>query len=187
MATVTPTKRITPDDLLEMTDGDFFELVDGQIVERPMSAGSARVGSRFNFYLTGFGDEHKAGSTFDQTLGVRIWDHAPEMTRKADCLFIVEGKQPPDSARFLFTAPDIVVEALSPNDLGEEVRDKVALWLQGGVPLVWVAWPKTREIHVYRRGGRPRILGPDDELTGEDILPGFSVPVANLFDAPRIG
>ena len=187
MATVTPTKRITPDDLLEMTDGDFYELVDGQILERPMSAGSARVGSRFVIKLGTFADETGAGTVYDQTVGVRIWTHAPEMTRKADCLFILAGKEPPDSASFLFAAPDIVVEALSPNDLGEEVRDKVALWLQGGVPLVWVAWPKTREIHVYRRGGRPRILGPDDELTGEDILPGFSVPVANLFDAPRIG
>ena len=64
MATETPTKRITPEELLEMTDGDHYELVDGKIVERPMSAGSARIGSRFNNKLSTFGDETRAACAF---------------------------------------------------------------------------------------------------------------------------
>ncbi len=62
-----------------------------------------------------------------------------------------------------------------------EVRNKVRDYLASGTRLVWVLWPKSRSVTVYTPDGQGRELGPEEELDGDDVLPGLRAPVASLF------
>jgi len=78
-------------------------------------------------------------------------------------------------------APDLAVEVVSPTDLAGEVAKKVEEYLEAGTELVWVAYPQTRHVVVYRSGGEGRILGADAAIGGEHVMPGFTCLVADLF------
>ncbi len=75
----------------------------------------------------------------------------------------------------------MAVEVISPSNTGIKIKDKVAAYLAGGARLVWVLNPKRRQIRVHRTNGTTSALSGDDRLDGEDLLPGFSVPVNELF------
>ena len=83
--------------------------------------------------------------------------------------------------KFLWTAPDLAVEVLSPDQPAGPFAHKLLFYLRHGVRLVWVIDPETRTIHVYRPDEDVQILRPGDTLAGEDVLPGFSVSVEALF------
>ena len=90
---------------------------------------------------------------------------------------------PPDGVPQAFwqLPPDLAVEVVSPNDRPQEIADKVDLYLTHGVPLVWVAYPRSRQVVVHRPGQEPLILSEGDTLDGGDVLPGFQLPVAEVF------
>jgi Uma2 family endonuclease len=75
----------------------------------------------------------------------------------------------------------LVVEVLSPSDVSYEVDRRVQDYLSAGVKLVWVVHPQSRSVHVYRPGGQGVILSERDELDGEQVLPGFRLPVREIF------
>src|SRR5918911_4371593 len=79
--------------------------------------------------------------------------------------------------------PDLVVETASPNQSRDGLAGKARAWLQAGVRLVWVVWPKQRVVDVWLPGNeRPHAtLGVDGTLDGGDVVPRFSYPVAALF------
>lgn len=83
-------------------------------------------------------------------------------------------------------APDLAVEVVSPNDTAEEVDAKVMEWLNAGVPLVWVVSPGVRKVRVQRPRnaalGPISMLGEEDAISGEDVLPGFSCRVSEFFE-----
>jgi len=81
-------------------------------------------------------------------------------------------------------APDLGVEVISPSDLYTEVDEKVAMWLERGARMVLVVNPRRRTIAVHRPGGQVRLLAESDEIDGEDVVPGWKLPVRALF-APR--
>jgi Uma2 family endonuclease len=60
-----------------------------------------------------------------------------------------------------------------PNDLFYQVEEKVGEWLEAGVRLLWVVNPNKRHVRVYRADGSDTLLGEEDELSGEDLVPGF--------------
>jgi Uma2 family endonuclease len=79
-------------------------------------------------------------------------------------------------------APDLAVEVVSPNDRANDVQEKVGEYLAAGTRLVWVLWPRSRSVSVHAGRGVTHELGPDEELDGGEVLPGFRVRVANLFE-----
>ena len=80
--------------------------------------------------------------------------------------------------------PDLVVEVLSPSDTPAEVEEKVRIYLAVGVPLVLLVDPRRRTVRVRKPDGTDRLLTEADELTGEEVLPDFRLPVARLFASP---
>ena len=70
---------------------------------------------------------------------------------------------------------------LSPSDRMVDAMSKVTMYLQAGVPLVWLIDPSARTVTVFRPDAALKLLGEDDILDGNDVLPGFSVPVAEIF------
>ena len=78
--------------------------------------------------------------------------------------------------------PELVVEVVSPSDSVREVAGKASMWITGGVQLVWVVWPETKMIDIYRPNLPVTTLRETDTLTGEDVLPQFTVTVKDIFD-----
>jgi Uma2 family endonuclease len=78
--------------------------------------------------------------------------------------------------------PPLTVEVVSPGNSALELRRRTRDYLEAGVSIVWVVWPEERSISVYRGSMTPVELTADDTLDGGDVLPGFSVKVADLFD-----
>jgi Uma2 family endonuclease len=81
--------------------------------------------------------------------------------------------------------PDLAVEVRSPTDPDLNVREKVRLYREAGVPLLWWVYPDERAVEVYRFGGLVATLREGDVLDGEDVLPGFTMPVSEIFSSHR--
>jgi len=79
-------------------------------------------------------------------------------------------------------APDLAVEIASPTQYRPGMKAKAERYLAGGTSLVWVVWPGRRQVDVWRPGdAEPTILGSDDTLDGEAVVPGFTIAVMDLF------
>jgi Uma2 family endonuclease len=77
-------------------------------------------------------------------------------------------------------APDLVAEVVSPSDRAVDVAEKALAWLDAGVHLVWVVDPVNRTVTVHSPGGT-RVLRGGDELSGQDVLPGFALSLEDLW------
>jgi Uma2 family endonuclease len=82
---------------------------------------------------------------------------------------------------YLETIPELILEVRSKNDTGPEVEAKVREYLAAGVELAWVADPDARTVTAHRPSQSPHVFTIADMLTAEPIVPGFAVPVADLF------
>jgi len=178
-------RRYTPEDLLTMEDGSSYELIDGQLVEKPVSAESSATGYRIGGFIevTTVAPQ-RLGRTYGPDVHFRAFPWAPQMLRMPDAAFIRADRLIGHDVGIVTIAPDWVLEAISPNDTANDVREKVDLWLRAGVRLVWVASTLTREIDVYRPGHPMRRYTADEEITGEDVIPGLRVVVGTLFPVP---
>ncbi len=173
----------TPEDLLAMPDRKRYELVDGQLVERNMSALSSWVGGRLHRFIDIFAEERRLGWAWPADQGYTCFPDAPGKLRFPDVSFVSKSRMPegPTSKGYIHVAPDLAVEVVSPNDLDYDVDRKVVEYLDAGVALVWVVKPDARTVLIYRRDGSISGLRDDGELSGEDVLPGFRCRVASIF------
>lgn len=90
----------------------------------------------------------------------------------------------PQRGSFLVGAPDLIIEIASLSDTHPEMTAKIGDYLQAGVALIWVLWPTSRTIEIWRTAmpSQPTtILQESDLLDGEAIVPGFQCPVRDLF------
>lgn len=113
-----------------------------------------------------------------------ILDRNPDLVRGPDISFVAIARVPGTGIPEAFwqQAPDLAVEIVSPSETAEEVREKVRDFLQAGTPLVWVVYPRTREVLVHRPGGAIQVLGEGDTLDDAVVLPGFACRVGELFE-----
>jgi Uma2 family endonuclease len=176
----------TPEDLLSMPDGKNYELIDGRLVERNTSQLSSWVGGQLHFELNAFLRANPRGWVWPADLGYECYQDAPNKVRKPDVSFIRVARMPqgPTSEGYAHIPPDLAAEVVSPNDLWSELQGKVEEYLAAGVALVWVIDPVSRTALVYRRDGTVSRLREADELSGEDIIPGFRCPLSSIF--PRV-
>ena len=107
-----------------------------------------------------------------------------KQVRKPDISFIRFGRLPDDEVpdKSIEVAPDVAVEVISPTDIAEEVEKKLDEYLRAGVRLVWVVYLPTRNVWAYKPDGTAKLYRSSDTLSGEDVLPGLAVPVAELFE-----
>ncbi|MBX9579500.1 MAG: Uma2 family endonuclease [Gemmataceae bacterium] len=163
-------------------EGRLFELVDGTLVEKPMSADASLVAvTLVQVFALHFGAANKLGVFLGADGFLRI---STRYVRAPDVSFIRRdqlpgGKFPRQPIPAL--APDLAVEVLSPTNTPAEMARKRKEYFDSGVRLVWVIDPKARTAGVYTSPDDVTALGPADTLTGGDVLPGFAVKVADLF------
>jgi Uma2 family endonuclease len=78
-------------------------------------------------------------------------------------------------------APELAVEVVSPSDSAEDLEIKLEQYLQSGAKEVWILYPRTRRLHLFRPGNQLRMLDETQTLDAAELLPGFSVKVADVF------
>jgi Uma2 family endonuclease len=108
-------------------------------------------------------------------------DDGKDTVRAPDVGFVSKARLPAGLPKgYIPFAPDLAVEVVSPNDKAAEIQTKIGEYLRYGVRLIWVLYPDNQSIVVHTKEGA-RTLTVDDTLDGGDVLPGFSLPVRDLF------
>jgi Uma2 family endonuclease len=161
-----------------------YELINGELVEMCPSGDKASSSANlFAFFITGHVRPRRLGRVYSADGGFVLFPGL-DLVRVPDVAFVRADRLPPESERDKFPrlAPDLVVEVISPTDSMASVLDKVKMWLDAGVRLLWLADPRARTVTVYVPGREPNLLNEQDELTGGDVLPGFRVRVADCFE-----
>jgi Uma2 family endonuclease len=177
--------------LRSLTDPDevesHFEIIDGVRVELPpMSILASRIASNLQAYLGHYARSNQAGESLVETLF-----HLPlpvDRNRRPDVAFVsaqTVARAPPQlgSENAWDVLPELMVEVISPNDLAEEIIERVKEYFTAGTKLVWVIYPTARLVYVYESPRNPRVLGEVEELDGGTLLPGFRISIASLFPA----
>lgn len=112
-----------------------------------------------------------------------ILEQDPDTTVGIDvALFSIDVlRRQTDETRMVLGVPVLAVEILSPNDGHEEIREKIVEYLRTGVQMIWEVDPDFRTVRVYRQNHEPVMFNRKQTLTGDDVLPGFEVAVADFF------
>jgi len=183
MVVLAPQQRHTPEELLAMPDGQHYELVNGELVEKKMGTEASWIGGQLFARIWAWNEESRQGWVLPAEASYQCFPEEPARVRRPDTSFIRFGRLPEERVPEGHTAvpPDLAVEVVSPNDLFSEVRVKVGEYLRAGVRVVWIVDPKTRSVEVARPGGQSFWLQEEDELTEEEVLPGFRCRVGSLF------
>jgi Uma2 family endonuclease len=174
---------LEPDDLLRLPDGDHYELIDGVPKEKEMGAKADEIGVSLCAFLVNFVRPQRLGHVFGPKTGYVCFPENPKRLRQPDVSFIAAGRLDGDEAPagHIKVAPDIAAEIISPNNLYEEIETKVAEYRSVGVKLIWIITPETRTVLIRRLDGSCDEVGATGQLSGEDVLPGFTCAVADLF------
>lgn len=181
-ATASPT-QLTPEDLLAMPDEKAYELVDGQLREREGCALSSWIGGLIYAPLSAYARAHGMGLVWPADNAFQCFPSDLDKVRRPDVSFIRRERLPADILRqgYVQMAPDLVVEVISPNEQGYEIEEKISDYLSAKVPLIWAMYPTAPVVMVYRPDSSVSRLNSKDELSGEQVLQGFTLWLADLF------
>jgi Uma2 family endonuclease len=177
----TQLRTMTADELLAMPDdGIRRELVEGELREMvPAGGDHGEIGMRLGWRLAQYVETGKLGVVYSSDTGFRL-ARDPDTVRCPDVGFIARERY----ARFkgvVDRAPDLAVEVVSPHDTYSEVRSKVHQYLEAGTQMVIVLDPPSRTADVYRSRTDIRELSENDVIDGEDVVPGWRLPVRDIF------
>ena len=175
------TRPLTIAELAEKHRERRWDLIDGEPVEVTSSAGlSSMIASRISGELSVYLREHPIGHAFSADAGFILFQDRATL-RSPDFAFVSHtrlSKMPETSVPI---APDLVVEVLPPADRWADIPAKAAMYLHAGVRLVWVIDPTNRTATIFWQEAPPATLKEDGLLDGEEVLPGFTLPLATLF------
>lgn len=176
----TLTARITAEDFLGLDDNGL-ELLDGEIQEKRMGTASSYVGTEIVSELRNWVKPRNLGVVLNSEAGYRIWPDRPDHLRKPDASFVSRSKMPSElPAGWLHVAPDLAVEVVSPGDTAGYLNDKLADYAAAGVTLTWVIYPDSRQARIYRDGHETAFVQEEGILSGEDVLPGFTLHLVDV-------
>jgi len=181
----TTEKLVTAEELWQMPeplDGARYELFEGELVQ--MTPAGGRHGKCCGLIaraLIAYATEHGAEHVATNDTGV-FTERDPDTVLGPDLAYWSRERLPEMPEGLVEVAPDLAVEVVSPSDTQIHLHRKVLHYLDHGVRLVWVVDPKTRTVTEYRSRRDVCILGDQDEISGGDVLPGFSCRVDKFFE-----
>lgn len=173
---------LTADDLERMPDDDSvqIELDEGELITTPL-------GSEEHGYIEGniigivanFVKEHRLGRVYPGDTGFRL---SHNTVRSPDVAFVRKSRVAEVHGKgFGRGAPDLAVEILPPTDTVRQLMRKIRQYFAAGCQTVWIVDPDLREVEILDAEGKSTTLRADDVLQSRDLLPGFSVAIADLF------
>lgn len=182
-ASPTVERAMTAEELLQTEiRGKWTELVRGQLrVSEPPGTRHGLIANRLAFRITQHAYANALGDVFSQDTGFQIASD-PDTVRAPDVAFLSHERMSAVRVRgYARITPDLAAEVLSPGDTPAEVLEKIADWLRAGTRLVWVIDMERQVARAHRADGSIELVPNDGSLEGEDVLPGFSCRLAELF------
>jgi Uma2 family endonuclease len=175
-------RLISGEELFRSPDLGPCELVNGRVVPlSPTGRVHGRSGARLAARLSVYVEASHRGEVLIGEIGIYI-SRNPDTVRAADVAFISHERLAKCKAEgYLEVAPEIVVEVLSPNDRRGDLAEKLLDYFSAGVDQVWVLEPKPRRVLVHRPQGEIQQFQLGDVLTSDELLPGFRLPIADVF------
>jgi Uma2 family endonuclease len=163
----------------------LYEVVNGHVVELPpMGAYSSDIASDLVGNLRPFARAQNLGRVVGEMLFVL--DRTQGLERRPDVAFVSYRLWPRNrrvpQTRAWDVVPELAIEVISPTNSADEVLTKTREYFQAGVQQVWVVYPMEELAHVYEAFDRIRVVRKHEALDGGTLIPGFSLPLAQLFE-----
>jgi len=177
------------DDLWRMVceaDGDKrYELIEGELVEmRPPGEEHGYLVLLLGKFLLDYVIEHQLGRVTADS-GFHAKDDRYTLLGPDIAFRRLDPEAEPASRRWVPRMPDLAVEIKSPSNTMTELSRKVDIYLRHGARLVWIIIPDSESVEVHRLGAdgarQREVIGSEGQLSGEDVLPGFTLPLTKLF------
>ncbi len=180
---------------INLTDEQFWQLCQDNddlqfertatgelIIMSPTGSETGKINADLNYQLQAWNRKYKLGEVFDSSSGFKLPNGAE---RSPDASWIKlerwDALKPEEKERFAPLCPDFVVELMSPNDSLNKTRKKLEEYIENGAKLGWLINRKQRQIEIYRPQQQPEILTNPDIVSGEDILPDFSLDLSTIW------
>lgn len=176
-------RLVTADELLRMPEVSVrYELVRGVVRERPLHG--IRTGALTADLLVDLArhvEGHRLGSVY-APVGFKLASH-PDTVRAPSVAFLRRERADAvaHSDDYIPGAPDVAVEAVSVADAPGEMDERVNDYLAAGCRMMLVINAELRTVGVYRPGAEPLDLAEDDAIEGGDVVPGWTLPLRDLF------
>jgi len=164
-------------------EGRRWELLDGNVVQmEPHGLDASALTASIMVASSRYVREHDLGVVLGAGCEFRSWP-GHETVRVTDMSFTRHDRLPAERDRRDYPrwAPDLIVEVLSPFERTVTALDRITMFLRAGTTLVWLANPESRTLMIIQPDVAPMMLKERDTLDGGDVLPEFSVPVAEMF------
>jgi len=164
--------------------GRLCELIDGILVEKDVSYRASRIAIELASLILQFVKARNLGLVTGEQGFLRL---TTGRVRGPDIAFVAwnrlpEGREPEEPIPDL--VPTLAVEVLSPGNTKKEMEDKLQDYFRSGVELVWYVYPDRQLIQVFTGVDSVTLLDKTGTLDGGPILPGFAVPISDLFAEP---
>ncbi len=175
-------KLLTAEEYFASGPPKHTELIAGKVVHlMPVGFDHGEYAGIIFSHLLAFVRKHGLGRVSVEA-GYRLF-HNPDLVRGPDVSFLESARlvgQRTES--FIDGPPTLAVEVVSPGDLWFEIEDKVRLYLEAGTKAVWLVEPQRRALIVRRSDGAPVTYIEGDIVPGGEILPGFELPIKEIFE-----
>jgi Uma2 family endonuclease len=177
-------RPMSAEELLALPGGQRYQLVRGELrAMAPAGHEHGYVAMTLGAHLTTYVREHGLGRVYAAETGFKLAAD-PDTVLAPDVAFVAAARLENVSGAGYFPGPpDLAAEVISPNDRHAEVEAEVALWLAHGARMVVTVNPETRSATVFRSLEDIRILREDAALEGADVVPGWRLPLSELFNA----
>ena len=170
--------KMTLEEFLEQ-DVEGYEYVNGELVPMaPPSREHGEISVNVIRYLDAHVYQNKLGRLYTAETTFQVG----ERTVKPDVAFVSTARLTGDKTKGFSIPPDLAIEVVSPSDVQSRIAEKALAYLEAGTSLVWILEPVSKTVTVYRSETDIETLTREDTLTGEDVIPGFTCPVAHLFE-----
>ncbi len=184
MSTLTRSENLTEEQLLSLPHIGKAEMIDGRLIVAPAGSEHGGISSAILAPLFNFVRARKLGWVFDSSTG--FWMRSGDLL-SPDVAFVAAArlkgmKRLP--RKFFQGSPELLAEVLSPNDKPHEIERKMTEYFASDTKLAWLVDPVSRTVTLYHDARPGRVLSGNDALDGEGVVPGFALPLEQLFVQP---
>ncbi len=156
----------------------LWELIHGKVVEKVPTEEHGLIVGNILFALKLYIRQTKQGR-----VGAEIRHQRPNdnhNSRLPDVSYSVDNTRPVVTEGAVPVYPDLAVEVKSPDDSYVEMRDTAHFYLAQGTRMVWLVYPAKRAMEIITADDIQWLM-IGDTLSAADVLTGFSVSVAEIF------
>jgi Uma2 family endonuclease len=162
-------------------DGQMHELVEGELLTMPPPHFlHADIVALIHRSLLLFLETAGIGRVFAEA-GFLLSESPPTVRQPDLSVLTAERLAARPSEGYYRGAPDVAIEVLSPSDSADDLHLKIRQYLAAGANAVIVVSPRAREVWIHRAQGSPESFGAGQTVELPDLLPGWSLPLADLF------